>query len=166
MGKLAAGRHIALAATFFHGLALPTNSLNYQLQRHSSPLTKQERSTLTDFIRRLDESAEYFFKEGCHIIEVSNSEQDPELSVARARLEPGKTTAWHRLSHCTERYVIIAGSGMVEVGEAKPQHVTPGDVVIIPPGTRQRIHNGNSSDLLFLALCTPRFKSEYYEELV
>ena len=118
---------------------------------------------MSDYVKRHDESKEYFFKEGCYITEVSNSDQDPELSVARARLEPGKTTAWHRLSNCTERYIILSGSGMVEVGENPPQRVKSGDVVIIPAGIRQRIHNPEASDLLFLALCTPRFKTEYYE---
>lgn len=120
---------------------------------------------MTDHLRLFDQATEYFFKEGCHIVEVSNSEDDPELSVARARLEPGKTTAWHRLSHCTERYVIIAGKGFVEVGEYEPYQVKVGDVVIIPAGVRQRIHNAEADDLHFLALCTPRFKPEYYEAL-
>jgi len=89
---------------------------------------------LPNYLKPLDESAEYFFKEGCYIIEISNSDQDPELSVARARLEPGKTTAWHKLSQCSERYVILQGRGMVEVGNNPPQIVSPGDVVIIPAG--------------------------------
>ncbi len=118
---------------------------------------------MTDHIKRLDESREYFFKEGCHIIEVSNSEQDPALSIARARLEPGKTTAWHRLNGCQERYVILAGSGIVEVGDHESQQVSTGDVVFIPAGMRQRIYNDQTSDLLFLALCTPRFEPRYYE---
>ena len=117
---------------------------------------------MSDYLKTFEESHEYFFKEGCHIVEVSNSDQDPELSVARARLEPGKTTLWHTLSHCTERYVILSGSGIVEVGDNPPKQVNPGDVVIIPAGVRQRIHNWGKSDLLFLALCTPRFKPEYY----
>ncbi len=118
---------------------------------------------MADYLKSFDESREYYFKEGCHIIEVSNSDHDPELSVARARLEPGKTTQWHTLSHCTERYVILSGSGIVEVGDNTPKKVKPGDVIIIPANIRQRIHNGEKSDLLFLALCTPRFKPEYYE---
>ncbi len=118
-----------------------------------------------EFLHPLNESAEYFFKEGCHIVEVSNSEADPELSVARARVEPGKTTAWHSLNACTERYVIVAGSGLVEIGNEAPALVKTGDVIVIPAGVRQRIHNPEKTDLVFLALCTPRFKPEYYQSL-
>jgi len=38
------------------------------------------------------------------------------------------------------------------------------DVVLIPPGTRQRITNMGDGDLVFLALCTPRFRVEAYHE--
>ena len=37
--------------------------------------------------------------------------------------------------------------------------------VLIPPGTRQRIANIGDADLLFLAVCTPRFTRAAYEDL-
>jgi mannose-6-phosphate isomerase-like protein (cupin superfamily) len=77
----------------------------------------------------------------------------------------GFTTRWHRLKGTTERYCIISGSGMVEVGELPPQNVTTGDVVIIPPMYRQRITNTGTDDLVFLAICTPRFSNEAYEDI-
>ena len=108
---------------------------------------------------------EHWFEERCHISEWSNSPADPELSVARARVEPGITTRWHALSGITERYVILEGSGQVEVGEAPAQPVQTGDVVIIPPDVRQRIANTGPEDLVFLALCTPRFDPASYRDL-
>ncbi len=109
---------------------------------------------------------EYFFKsEGCYITELSNSEADPDLSIAKARVTPGVTTAWHRLNNTTERYCILSGVGRVEVGDDVPKDVSVGDVVIIPPMQRQRITNVGSEDLIFLALCTPRFQFENYENL-
>ena len=33
---------------------------------------------------------EYYFKEGCFINELSNAPEDPEVSIARARVEPGQ----------------------------------------------------------------------------
>ena len=116
-------------------------------------------------IKPLDPSTEYFFDEGCHIIEMSNGADDPELSIARARVEPGQTTRWHSLAATTERYVISAGRGRVEVGELAAVDVGPGDTVIIPPDTPQRIANTGSEDLIFLALCTPRFRVEAYRDL-
>jgi oxalate decarboxylase/phosphoglucose isomerase-like protein (cupin superfamily) len=43
--------------------------------------------------------------------------------------------------------------------------VAPGDVVLIPPGCRQRISNVGNEDLIFLAICTPRFRDEAYEDI-
>jgi mannose-6-phosphate isomerase-like protein (cupin superfamily) len=109
-----------------------------------------------------DPAREYFFREGCFITELSNGEHDPDVSLARARVEPGRTTAWHTLLGTTERYLILAGQGLVEVGELPPHIVTVGDVVFIPPGCRQRITNTGQTDLVFLAICSPRFQAETY----
>ena len=87
------------------------------------------------------------------------------MSIARARLEPGKTTRWHRLAGTAERYVIVQGRGRVEVGLLPPDEVTVGDVVLIPPMCRQRITNTGADDLIFLAICTPRFSYDAYEDI-
>ena len=108
---------------------------------------------------------EYFFAEGCFITELSNSEDDPAISIARARLEPGRTTRWHYLRGTTERYVMVQGAGLVEVDELPAQHVSDGDVVIIPAGERQRISNTGKTDLVFLAICSPRFTQAAYVDL-
>lgn len=108
---------------------------------------------------------EYYFDEGCFITELLNSPDDPHVSVARARVEPGQTTKWHSLAAIHERYLIIAGQGRAEVGETPPRTVFPGDTVPIPPGCRQRITNIGTGDLIFLAVCTPRFVLEAYQNL-
>ena len=110
-------------------------------------------------------TAEYFFDEGCHITEWWNSPDDGQASIARARVEPGMTTKWHRLKGVTERYVILEGQGRVEVGKLAPEAVGPGDVVVIPPGVAQRITNAGRADLVFLAICTPRFTQSIYEDI-
>ncbi|MFT6094860.1 MAG: mannose-6-phosphate isomerase-like protein (cupin superfamily) [Pseudohongiellaceae bacterium] len=116
-------------------------------------------------IKKFFSDDEYYFKEGCHIVEISNSECDERLSIARARVEPRHTTAWHRLKGTVERYVILEGTGRVEIGDMPPTMVSPGDVVVIPEQTKQRIHNTGKIDLVFLAICSPRFNSESYEAL-
>lgn len=112
-----------------------------------------------------DAAAEYYFEERCHITEWWNSAQDEQVSVARARVEPGVTTRWHRLVDTTERYLILEGRGRVEVGDLPAEAVGPGDAVVIPSGTAQRITNTDRSDLVLLAICTPRFTPEVYEDL-
>jgi mannose-6-phosphate isomerase-like protein (cupin superfamily) len=110
------------------------------------------------------QTPEYWFDEGCHITEWLNHPSDPALSVARARLTPGTGTRWHSLTDTFERYVLLAGSGFVEVGDNGRQ-VRGGDVVVIPAGVRQRIRNDGTEDLVFLALCTPRFTPDCYVDL-
>jgi mannose-6-phosphate isomerase-like protein (cupin superfamily) len=108
---------------------------------------------------------EFYISEGCFITEWANTPDDPAVSVARARVPPGVTTRWHRLRGTTERYVILEGRGRAYVGEAEPRDIVPGDVVRIPPACRQRIANTGERDLIFLAICTPRFVQDAYEEL-
>lgn len=116
-------------------------------------------------VRRLEPHEEYYTSEGCFILELSNAPEDGDVSIARARVVPGVTTRWHRLKETIERYVILEGRGRVELGDLPPQDVGPGDVVWIPPMCRQRIANIGSRDLVFLAICSPRFKPGAYEEL-
>jgi mannose-6-phosphate isomerase-like protein (cupin superfamily) len=116
-------------------------------------------------IKKTDSGDEYFFEEGCYIVEQSNSIDDPDLSIARARVPVGVTTRWHCLQDTVERYLIQAGTGAVAMGKLSPQQVGPGDVVIIPAGVAQRISNTGTSDLVFTALCTPRFVPSAYRDL-
>jgi len=118
---------------------------------------------MTPCVKKFDIGKEHFFVEGCHILEMSNSTDDPEVSIARARVEPGRTTAWHRLKGVSERYVILEGEGRVEIGGMPPRRVAAGDVVLIPPMTPQRIANPGPGDLVFLAICSPRFTEGAYE---
>lgn len=113
---------------------------------------------------RPDLSTEFYTEEKCFIVELSNSTADEDLSIARARVAPGVTTRWHSLGTSGERYYILSGIGCVEIGDLPPQDVAEGDIVIIPPGCRQRIANTGRGDLEFLALCTPRFVAQDYED--
>lgn len=116
-------------------------------------------------ISHQQEDDEFWTEEKCHIIELSNSQSDENVSIARARVEPGITTSWHKLTGIVERYVILEGEGVVEVGDLPTEKVTEGSVVIIPPGCPQRITNTGEFDLIFLAICSPRFRDEAYIDL-
>jgi len=110
-------------------------------------------------------SQEFLTVEGCYILETYNQTADDSMSIARARVSTGITTAWHSLNGTIERYIIAEGSGRVEVGDLPPSDVASGDVVIIPAGVRQRIANIGKGDLIFYCICTPRFQPAVYRSL-
>ena len=120
---------------------------------------------MKEAIQRQDLSKESYTPEGCYITESHNTPDDPDASIARARVEPGITTRWHRLKNTAERYYIVQGRGRAEIGQLPPQEVNAGDIVLIPPGRPQRITNTGAEDLIFLAICTPRFQDAAYEEI-
>ncbi len=116
-------------------------------------------------IRKGSEATEFATEERCFITEVANDSADDQVSIARARVEPGVTTAWHKLIGTSERYLVICGKGLVEIADLEPAPVAAGDVVRIPPGCRQRITNTGRTDLVFYAICAPRFRRENYVAL-
>lgn len=113
-------------------------------------------------IKSGDDRQEYETHERCHILEVANDAGDEQVSISRARVEAGVTTAWHRLEGIDERYLVVTGQGRVELGNLEATDVGPGDVVRIPAGCRQRIRTTGHEDLVFYAICSPRFRSEVY----
>ncbi len=119
---------------------------------------------MNKYVLHPDESSEFFVYEGCFVVELLNSALDPDVSIARARLEPGGATHLHRLHGITERYLILEGEGMVEVNDRAPEKVGVGDVVMIAAMHNQRIVNTGDKDLIFLAICTPRFEQSAYED--
>lgn len=92
-------------------------------------------------ISQYNPNNEFFTEELCFITEILNSPNDAEQSIAYARVQPGVTTRWHALIDTTERYVILAGQGLVEIGDLPATEMKAFDVAIIPAGTRQRITN-------------------------
>jgi len=139
------------------------------MKKLSSLLTEQEANQnihrMKETIKQQNLKEEFYTPEKCYITELSNMPDDPDVSIARARVEPGVTTSWHCLKGTAERYFIISGKGLVEIGELPPQKVTTGDIVLVPPMCRQRITNIGADDLVFLAICTPRFSQEFYEDI-
>ncbi len=108
---------------------------------------------------------EFYTDERCYITELHNTDADEDCSIARARVEPGATTRLHRLEGTIERYVILEGTAEVVVGDAAPVEAGVLDVVNIPAGVEQSITNTGESDLVFLCICTPRFRQQNYIDL-
>lgn len=110
-------------------------------------------------------ASETLTEERCHIRELLNSDADPKVSIAQARIEQGVTTAWHAVLNTEERLIVRAGSGEVEIGGAKAESIAEGDTVMIPAGVKQRVRNTGNADLIFDCVCTPRFEWRNYQSL-
>jgi mannose-6-phosphate isomerase-like protein (cupin superfamily) len=106
--------------------------------------------------------AEFLTRERCYIAEILNDPAEPQVSVARARVEPGVTTERHTLS-VLEWYVIETGRGRIQLGDSQPYDVFAGDTIRIPAFCEQKIANTGDSDLLFLCVCVPRFDESCYQ---
>lgn len=109
-------------------------------------------------------SREFQTCERLFVRERLNDPAVPEVSLADCRVEAGVTTQLHRLD-VAEWSVIVEGSGLMQVGEAEPFTVGPGDSIEIPRGTAQRITNTGDGALLFQCVCLPRFTPDCYHSL-
>ncbi len=109
-----------------------------------------------------DEASEFYIDEGCHIIEILNNEQYPDISISRARVEPHQSTEVHYLNKTVEIYYILQGSGKAII-DNKELPIKPGDLIHIPPDVDQHVINESDQDLLFLCICTPRWTPDIYK---
>jgi len=115
-------------------------------------------------IKNNQHTEEFYFEEGCYITELWNENTDKAVSIAKARLTPGQTTLKHALTNTVERYVILEGEGEVYLDQSA-QAVKQDDVVYIAASHSQYIRNTGEQDLVFLAICTPRFEQKNYQDL-
>ncbi len=80
-------------------------------------------------------------------------------TLAEARLPPGLATTPHHHLRAEEIYYILAGEGLMQVGdETRPVGV--GDAIAIPPGAIHQITNTSDEVLKFLCCCAPGYEHE------
>lgn len=108
---------------------------------------------------------EIYTGERCHIVELLNDPNSPNISISRCRVEPGVTTQLHTLNDIGETYFIEQGEGIMDDGKSKSFAVAPGDHINIPPNHPQRIKNTGKTDLIFKVICTPSFTPDCYVDL-
>jgi len=135
-----------------------------RIKRDDFDWCKGHPSMLAD-VKKFSAIQEFETEERCYIADISNDSGDGLLSIARARVRPGVTTSWHKLNETNERYIIISGTGSMEIGDMDPLDVYEGDIVRIPAGTPQRIRNTGGSDLIFYCICSPPFQKNCYVDL-
>ena len=119
------------------------------------------------FISDLTDQEEFTAGDGCTLRELLHPGKQPlalRYSLAQAVVEPGQTTAPHRLKESSEVYYILEGEGLMHIdGDVAP--VQPGQAVYIPPGARQFIRNMSDIDLVFLCIVDPAWRVEDEEVL-
>ena len=79
-------------------------------------------------------------------------------SLAEAWLEPGQATERHYHARTEELYVLLDGTGEMEV-EGDRRAVGPGDAVLIPPGAWHQIRAG-AEPVRFLCCCAPPYSHD------
>ena len=121
-----------------------------------------EQSFYMPYINQYNSDNQFSTDERCDINELLNITDDENCSIARASVAPGVCTQLHTVKNTMERYVILEGQGKVYINNSTPQNVSYLDVVTIPANTPQKIENCGTSELIFLCICTPRFKQENY----
>ncbi len=119
---------------------------------------------MNDPVIKAGHDEEVWIGERCYIRELINHEAIPDFSLAQTRVKPGVVTELHKLQ-VKEWYVIMEGTGLVEIDGGPKTEIGPGDTVEIPAGISQRITNTGDSDLLFQCVCLPRFTPDCYESL-
>ena len=87
-----------------------------------------------------------------------------QQSLAEARVPPGSCTELHRHHVTEEIYHILAGLGRMQLGDQYLE-LSPGDSVVIPPGTPHCIENNGAEELRFLCCCAPAYSHEDTELL-
>ena len=118
-------------------------------------------------IKNIYECDEFVAGDDSHLREVLHPKNDKlklRYSIAHVVVSPEDRTFLHRLKTSSEVYYILQGRGMIFVGE-EVKKVKTGDVIYIPPGFKQKIHNIGKDDLAFLCIVSPPW-SKKDEEII
>lgn len=84
-------------------------------------------------------------------------------SLAHALLKSDQSSLRHRLK-TSEVYYILEGKGIMYIDEESAE-VHAGQVIYIPPNSKQHIKNSGNSDLKFLCIVDPAWRPEDEEIL-
>jgi len=113
------------------------------------------------FIRELNDCKEFVAGDNCLLREILHPDKADlalRYSLAHAVVKPGDTTWQHRLK-TSEVYFIVSGNGVMHIdGESSP--VRPGSTVYIPPRAEQSITNSGKTDLVFICIVDPAWRTE------
>ncbi len=113
-------------------------------------------------IRKLNEISAITAGDGTILRELLHPDREypfsGRYSLAHAKVAPGQCTIKHRLK-TDEVYYIIAGNGVMHIDD-EMSPVEAGDAIDIPPGSLQWIENDGQTELLFLCIVDPAWRTE------
>jgi mannose-6-phosphate isomerase-like protein (cupin superfamily) len=107
-------------------------------------------------VANIDKAEPFVTKDGSTIRELHHT---AEQSLAEATLEPDQATERHYHRSTEEIYVVLKGSGRMEV-DGDTRMVRRGDAVLIPPGAWHTLENNGSSELRILCCCSPPYSHD------
>ena len=97
------------------------------------------------------------------LLHPDKSDLQIHYSLAHATLKSGQSSRPHKLK-TSEVYYILEGEGIMYVDDGSAK-VSSGQVVYIPPNSRQHIQNIGNSDLKFLCIVDPAWRPQDEEVL-
>lgn len=112
-------------------------------------------------IKTLKDCQGFIAGDGCTLREYFHPDKENlslRYSLAWALVAPGQITRPHTLK-TSEVYYILTGRGMMHIQQETHQ-VSAGDAIYIPPHTVQYIQNISDTDLTFLCIVDPAWRSE------
>ncbi|HEX6788015.1 MAG TPA: cupin domain-containing protein [Gaiellaceae bacterium] len=107
-------------------------------------------------VTSIDKAEPFVTKDGSTIRELHHT---AEQSLAEATLEPDQATERHYHRATEEIYVVLKGSGRMEV-DGDTRTVRRGDAVLIPAGAWHTLENNGSSELRILCCCSPPYSHD------
>lgn len=82
-----------------------------------------------------------------------------QCSLAEETLQPGCSVAPHHHREMEEIYYILAGSGVMSVGEEQ-REVAAGDAIYVPRGDKHTLENTGTEPIRLIVICGPAFRYE------
>lgn len=112
-------------------------------------------------VKNIDRVPAFITKDGSEIRELLAHRNSciTNQTLAEARLPAGDSTTPHYHRKTEEIYYLLAGEGLIRLGE-QTRPVGPGDAVAIPPGALHQITNTGTGMLKFLCCCAPGYEHE------
>ena len=103
----------------------------------------------------------FITKDGSEIRELAGTPTGNSVnqSLAEATVPPGGSTEEHYHRITEEIYFFTHGRGRMRLGEDEHE-ISPGDAVVIAPGTRHKLWASEDEPLRLLCCCAPAYSHE------